>query len=490
MKTQSRKIVALLLAVMLTLSLSATIALAAPAATPPQYFVGIKANPAEGGKPAISHILAEEKTVVSLIAKPQPGYIFESWSTSSKAPIQWATGGATTPYSSFFMPASDMALIANYVKDESYVEGGGDNGGLTGAQPVANGAVGWAALTDAAKKLTAGGTLNIGMNGLGEIPASFLSAISGRAVTVTFDMGQGMEWVIKGSDVPSNQSAQNVAIRRDTQALVPQNLLNVEGSIEQAQLRLTHSGSFAVPMTLAIQLNTVRAGLFANLYHVADPNTLAHESTVFIDADGVARFPFTHASNFLIVISESNLAPDSDVANPFTDVAIGDKYFDDVMFVVRNGLFYGTTETTFAPKSNMTRAMIVTVLWRLAGKPSIESDVSFTDVPATAWYADATSWAQFKGIVTGVGGGRFNPNADVTRQELAVILHRYAGKPAPAGAKLAGRDTTKIDSWAVDAFTWCVENKLISLRDSNNYEPTAPATRAEVATAMRQYVER
>ena len=111
---------------------------------------------------------------------------------------------------------------------------------------------------------------------------------------------------------------------------------------------------------------------------------------------------------------------------PFTDVREADWFYDDVVYAYENGLFSGTSDTTFSPNASMTRAMLVTVLYRLEGQPTVSGRSGFSDVKLNSYYEDAVTWAADNGIVNGTGATTFSPNTNVTREQMAAILYRYA----------------------------------------------------------------
>ena len=175
---------------------------------------------------------------------------------------------------------------------------------------------------------------------------------------------------------------------------------------------------------------------------------------------------------------------------PFTDVNTGDWFFDYVAYVYANGLMDGTSATTFEPNGTMTRAMLVTILWRMEGEPVVNYLMPFTDVDGGAWYAEAVRWASSEGIVEGVSDTSFAPNAEITREQLAAILWRYAGEPATA-ANLAGyADGASVSAYAVDAMRWCVEHMIITGVTDTTLEPQGTATRAQCATMLMRFAER
>lgn len=180
----------------------------------------------------------------------------------------------------------------------------------------------------------------------------------------------------------------------------------------------------------------------------------------------------------------------------FTDVPSVDHWaHEGIDFAVAMGLFNGISEDTFAPNRTMTRAMLVTVLWRYAGSP-VAGENAFTDVENGLWYTDAITWAAENQIVTGVGNYRFNPKGDVTREQLATILYRFAdlmGAETEVAADLSTYpDGETVSTWAAEAMAWAVENELIKgiLQEGQAYlTPKGAATRAQVATILMRYIE-
>lgn len=174
---------------------------------------------------------------------------------------------------------------------------------------------------------------------------------------------------------------------------------------------------------------------------------------------------------------------------PFEDVPEGAWYRDAVEYAYTNGLMDGVSATTFAPDANMTRAMLVTILWRMEGEPVVNCLLPFTDVDSGEWYAEAVRWAASEGIVTGVSDTSFAPNAEITREQLAAILYRYAGEPATA-ANLAGyADGASVSAYAVDAMSWCVEQGIITGTTATTLEPQGTATRAQAAAMLMRFAE-
>lgn len=181
---------------------------------------------------------------------------------------------------------------------------------------------------------------------------------------------------------------------------------------------------------------------------------------------------------------------------PFTDVVAGTWYYGAAAYAYNNGLFAGMTPTTFAPNATMTRAMLVSVLWRLAGEPAPKAPNTFVDVPDGAWYTDAVTWAAENGVVSGIGGSRFDPSGFVTREQTAEILYNYAhskGYDVSARADLtAFPDVGSVSGWAEEALSWANAAGLINgtVRDGQTIlDPQGSASRAQVAMILMNYVE-
>ena len=171
----------------------------------------------------------------------------------------------------------------------------------------------------------------------------------------------------------------------------------------------------------------------------------------------------------------------------YTDVDADAWYADAVSYVTDNGLMSGTSSTAFAPEDAMTRSMLATVLYRAAESPAVTGSDAFTDTADGAWYTDAVLWASQQDLVTGYGDGTFGTNDPVSREQIAVILWRYAGSPAAAEAQDFA-DETAISAYASDAVDWARANGIVNGRENNTFDPQGNATRAEVATILRGYL--
>lgn len=177
----------------------------------------------------------------------------------------------------------------------------------------------------------------------------------------------------------------------------------------------------------------------------------------------------------------------------FVDVRASDWFCDDVNFVVNEGLFYGTSATEFSPNTSMSRAMLVTVLYRMADATAPTTGNRFSDVEEGQWYTDAVIWAANNGIVSGYGGGTFGVHDLVTREQLATILYRYAAKQlfdvSVANDLQVFADCGAISAYAYDALSWANAVGLINGRTEDTLAPLGTATRAEVAAIIHRFAE-
>ena len=184
----------------------------------------------------------------------------------------------------------------------------------------------------------------------------------------------------------------------------------------------------------------------------------------------------------------------------FTDMPpVGSWAHEGIDYAIYNGLFVGVSKTKFGPDDPMTRAMLVTVLWRIEGKPVLEDDGAealFEDVDPSIWYADAVAWARSQGIVMGITEDYFDPESIVTREQTATIMHRYAvSKGLDFGVRtdISGfTDYEDVSFWADDSLSWAVNTGLLNgtkVYGVTMLDPLGQATRAQVATILMRFIE-
>ena len=179
-------------------------------------------------------------------------------------------------------------------------------------------------------------------------------------------------------------------------------------------------------------------------------------------------------------------------SNYFSDVtesSTGKWSANSIDFMSANELVTGTAAKTFSPNQTMTRAMLVTILYRVADKPSVKNVSNpFTDVKAGTYYYDAVLWAYKNNIVTGTSNTTFNPNGAVTREQIAAILYRYAGSPRVNASLKGYSDQNKVSTYATTAMEWAVKNGIITGKSATTLDPTGKGTRAEVAVMLHRYL--
>ena len=167
-------------------------------------------------------------------------------------------------------------------------------------------------------------------------------------------------------------------------------------------------------------------------------------------------------------------------------------YYDAVKYAYNEELFQGTSNTTFAPENTMTRAMLVTVLYRLASEPEVTGTTAFTDLKAGEYYCNAVLWAMQNGITEGVDETHFAPNKAVTREQMVTFLYRYAeltGMDVTAKADITTyADHAKVGTYAADAMAWAVASGLIKGMGNNTLAPRGTAIRAQVAMVLYRFL--
>ena len=168
-------------------------------------------------------------------------------------------------------------------------------------------------------------------------------------------------------------------------------------------------------------------------------------------------------------------------------------YYDEVAYVYENGLMNGVSPTSFAPDENLSRAMFITTIYRLEGSPEITGSVSYTDVEAGRWYTKAVIWGTENGIING-HNNQFQPNADITREQMAAIMQRYAQYKqldTSARADLSGfSDGASVSNWARENMQWAVGAALFNGNNHNELCPQDSATRAEAAAVLQRFAEK
>lgn len=221
--------------------------------------------------------------------------------------------------------------------------------------------------------------------------------------------------------------------------------------------------------------------------------TAANGDKINLNRGSNGRYTFEMPASRVTVEATFVEEGGEEAAEPFVDVSAGDWFYDAVVYVYDNGLMSGTAATTFGPNVGTTRGMIATILWRLAGSPNGGAN-PFTDVSGSDYYAEAVAWAAGEGIVGGYGNGVFGANDPITREQMALMMYRYAQyagyETSQRSAQLSSyADYASISDWAVEAVSWANAVGLMNGRTASTIVPTGTITRAEAATILMQFGE-
>ena len=200
--------------------------------------------------------------------------------------------------------------------------------------------------------------------------------------------------------------------------------------------------------------------------------SVADNGSVTIPLDGSAKLEIVDNSKYFYDVPATSWAADA------------------VAFASSHELFNGTGTNQFSPNLPMSRGMLATVLHNLESNPYQPISGVFADVNNSAWYAEGVAWAAAHGIVTGYGGGQFGPNDNITREQLAVMLWRYAGSPAATDRELHFADAYRASDWALEALRWATESGIINGKGNGILDPTGQATRAETAQMLKNFMEK
>ena len=233
-------------------------------------------------------------------------------------------------------------------------------------------------------------------------------------------------------------------------------------------------------------------GWSSNGVLVEDPDKVQIRSTTEFTAIYEESSGSSYGTSINRPSSDDNIqdTPQQPTVTSYYDVLPSDWFYSSVMSVSQKGYMNGTGPNMFQPDLTLTRAMLVTILYRYAGEPEAEG-VSFNDVPLNTWYTDAVTWAADAAIVNGIAPGIFDPNSNITREQLATIMYRYAEAfgydTSAAGSIIAFRDSAYISDWAQTALIWTIGAGIIGGRDDNTLDPGGFATRAEAAAIIERF---
>ena len=215
--------------------------------------------------------------------------------------------------------------------------------------------------------------------------------------------------------------------------------------------------------------------------------TDSKNAEIVLTDEGNGKYIFTMPKSKVSVIAEFQPA-EKPWSNPFRDITADMWCYDAVRFANKNGLMNGIDNDLFAPNSSLSRAQLAQILYNREGRPVAEKS-PFADVSNEAWYNNAVAWATENGIVSGYGNGLFGPGDSITREQLAVMLWRYAGSPVAASKELCFNDAGEASGYALSALCWATENGIISGYSNGQLDPKGEATRAQVAQMLKKFIE-
>ena len=424
-------------------------------------------------------------TVGSPTTNPtKEGYTFAGWFTESSGGSQWNFSTAVT---------ENMTLYAQWTAVEEPIPTPDPTPtpDPEPSGPSTGDSTGWDDIRDELENTAKGDEITIDMGDETKVPAEIFESLAGKDVEISFDLGD-IQWSVNGADIPTDTDFTDLdlGVEMDSDGIPVDVVNSITGERDTVQMTLAHNGDFGFTMTLTAPLGEENAGYWANLYHYdEDAEALNFEAAAKIDEDGSVTIPFSHASQYAIVIDTHSHAT-VDVSDLFIDIAPDAWYKDAVQYAYDNGLMTGTSATTFEPEATTTRAMIVSILARLEGVTTAQA-AGFADVDDNDWYATAVNWAANVGVVNGYEDNTFQPNTAITREQLAAILMNYAaykGEDVSNRADLTSY-TDQPSAWATETMSWAVAEGLISGVTNTELQPQGNATRAQVAAILQRYLE-
>ena len=260
------------------------------------------------------------------------------------------------------------------------------------------------------------------------------------------------------------------------------------------EVRGTTGGTVTASPTRAAKGATVTLTVRADEGYQLDGLTVTDSKggTVKLTDKGSGTYTFTMPASKVTV--QASFTQNQSGTLPFTDVKTGDWFYEAVQYVYDKGMMTGVSADRFAPASTTTRGMIVTILYRLENEPAVSGELPFTDVEAGAWYANAVAWAAANDIVNGTSATTFAPNSPITREQMATMLYRFAQYKGMDAVTLQEHltgypDGDQVSDYAIPAMNWAVGQGLIAGMENGTLVPQGSATRAQVATILMRFCE-
>lgn len=338
-----------------------------------------------------------------------------------------------------------------------------------------------------------GETVNVDLTtGKTELDKEVFEELSGKDATLEVKVPGGVTWTVNGKDIPAGADLTDLdlSVDMDTGTIPAEAANSVNSEAGTVQLTVKNDGEFGFTMTLTAPVGAKNAGMWANLYHYDEAaGKLVYTASSLVDGDGYASLPVGSAGQYALVLDGKSHAL------PFTDLAAGAWYEDAVAYVYRHDLMSGFSEDTFGPNAALSRAQLCQILYNMEGRPAVTGSGSFSDLADGAWYTDAVTWAASQGIVDGYGGGLFGPDDNITREQLASILYRYAqarGDDVSVGEDtniLSYSDAADVAGYAVSAMQWACGAGVITGISESALAPRGEATRAQTAAMLMRFCE-
>lgn len=367
---------------------------------------------------------------------------------------------------------------------------------ITSAAPQAEiDGVHYATLQDAVNAVSNGQTITLLANGSATVSREVTFTIADGNFTADITAGSGYKLTRDGNTYTITEKSNSGGVSHPTwdgsSSSSDRYDIDKPSNVDNGSIKVSPSSRAEAGDTVTITV-TPDDGYELDELVVYD----ADGDEVDLDDEGDGAYTFEMPkSDVEIEVSFARIS-DADDETPvaaFVDVADSDWYADAVQYVFANGLMAGTSDTTFSPNATTTRAMIVTILYRLEGTPAVTGTTAFTDVAAGQYYADAVAWAAQNGIVSGTSATTFSPDGVITREQMAAILYRYAqhkGYDVTAKADLSVfTDAAQVSTYATDAMAWANASGLISGTSATTLSPAGSATRAQVATILMRFCE-
>lgn len=393
--------------------------------------------------------------------------------------------------------AASVTVPAYKDEDDDNNGGGGGGGGSSGGGSTQEPVTTPQQTANQIKSANAGSTVTMSLGSGNTVSRTVWQALAGKDVILEIETGR-FSWAVDGRNVDPKALPTNLNLgAKEGMNLIPAAVLEqIPRGSETLQISLNHNGSFAIPLTLSVDLGRDNAQRWANLYYYnTQTKAMDFQSSALISDRGRASFPMDHASSYAVVVDRVSHGPEGADA-PFQDVNLGAWYYDVVRYVYQKGIMTGTGRDTFSPLSLTTRGQAVATLYRMAGSPTPGGAVSFRDVAPGSYYEDAVRWAVASGVATGHSAETFAPDAPITREQLAALLHRYAriveGENGTASAQALSRfpDQGKVSAYAVQPLSWAVERGLIDGFQDGSLQPQGQANRAQMAAVLSRFAER